>query len=361
MKKKWVSLLIELSILSIAIVLNYGYIQKFLFPPPPQTPEPEPPLEELEGKIFFLSDREGSWAIYSMNPDGTNQTKFFDFSLASISDFDISPDSTQLIYPIHIDYIEYPTGVKGWKVTLYLVNISVTHMNVTGLPIKLIDEFDLRVPVFSPSGEKIFFIAGYWNGLYRVNKDGSDETLLLEGVLNPACSPDGTQIAFDSGSSKYVRGLHASVILLANFDGSNISNIVQLTDGMNDQNPSWRLDGLQLGFQSPVKYGGNSTVPFEGDYASEIFVVNTDGTGRRQITYEDPMNPYNFSYQGFRDGEFVYIGHRNPVWLPSGQFLCELHNNGNIQILVMNADGTNIKQLTSEGRNRYPVWVPTNP
>ena len=35
-------------------------------------------------QIVFLSDRDGRWEIFSMNPDGSDQRQMFDASLASV-------------------------------------------------------------------------------------------------------------------------------------------------------------------------------------------------------------------------------------------------------------------------------------
>ena len=47
----------------------------------------------------------------------------------------------------------------------------------------------------------------------------------------------------------------------------------------------------------------------------------------------------------------------NPTWAPDGRHLVFASNrNGSMQIYTMLADGTEVRQLTSQGNNTMPVW-----
>lgn len=72
----------------------------------------------------------------------------------------------------------------------------------------------------------------------------------------------------------------------------------------------------------------------------EIFVINADGTGRQQLTNN-------------------LVDDQDPSWSPDGQQIVFTsgypHTN---QIYLMESDGSNVKQLTAEGENYNPTWSP---
>jgi TolB protein len=74
-----------------------------------------------------------------------------------------------------------------------------------------------------------------------------------------------------------------------------------------------------------------------------VFTVNADGTGLRNLTNNDRVHD------------------RSPAWSPDGKAIAfASERDGNSEIYVMNADGTEQKRVTDNvAYDDYPQWKPT--
>ena len=93
--------------------------------------------------------------------------------------------------------------------------------------------------------------------------------------------------------------------------------------------PAWSADAQRIAFNA-----GSPT-------ASDIYVINNDGSGLTQITRDARANFY-------------------PTWSPDGSRLAFSSNrDGDWDIYVMNADGSRVRQLIdSPGLDDKPQWSP---
>jgi TolB protein len=118
-------------------------------------------------KILFDSYRTGNLEMFTMNPDGTGVVNLTNHG-ASDYNGDWSPDGTRILF--------FSTRDTGFG-DIYVIEIE------SGQVTRLTDSSsgtEHRDPVWSPNGQKIAFLRG--DGLYRMNADGSNETLIATQV-----------------------------------------------------------------------------------------------------------------------------------------------------------------------------------
>ena len=195
-----------------------------------------------------------------------------------------------------------------------------------------------KEPACSPDGRRIAFASdrGITPDLYVMDSDGSNVVRLtrddfLEG--NPSWAPDGTRFAFDS--FRFVVGNWEIYVMDA--DGNNLINLTK--HKMWDVRPSWSPDGSKIAFVS--KRNGGFNTPHH------IFVMNADGTGRRNLTGDTELT-YCFS----------------PTWSPDGRKIafnsrCIVGDRARDDIFAITADGKELEQLTDGVRSNWsPVYSP---
>ena len=146
-------------------------------------------------------------------------------------------------------------------------------------------------------------------------------------------SPDGTEVAFASGG------------------GSRGPYIID-ADGGKPRPPAGAARSRQGPARVPNPPRGGGVVPgrfvdrvvdFVEDSAkyghhAVLSFVNPDGTGLREEVAPLPGGGYSL------------------VWSPDGSRLAFWSEDG--QIFVINADGSGLRQVTRDGDNRWPAWSP---
>jgi Tol biopolymer transport system component len=262
--------------------------------------------------IAFQSNRDGNNEIYVMNPDGSDQTRLT-FDSRNDQRPDISPNGHQIVFSSNRITAQNPEGD---------FEIFVTSSDGSDVTQLTFNDADDSWPRWSPNGKWIAFhsnVDGNYE-IYVVRPDGTDLIRVTDysGLDQyPEWSPNGMQLAIRRDSDLY----------LIDLDGSNP---IQLTAnaGIN-QMASWSPDGRQLTFLSTR----------EG-YPS-VFVTDADGSNQINLTPRpDTVAPWSSRAPGWsRNGQCIYFTGRRP----------ELSVNENI--FVMNADGTGVAQLTFNGVN----------
>ena len=142
----------------------------------------------LQSKIVFYSTRDGNYEIYTMDSDGSNQTRLTFFDKASNLNPVWSSDGQQIAFTVD----------RAWNEEVYVMNADGT--NPRNLSNRL--GFD-AYPDWSPDGSRIVFSSNRHGDripptLFVMDADGSNVEQITRGrfAKKPKWSPDGKRIAF---------------------------------------------------------------------------------------------------------------------------------------------------------------------
>lgn len=173
------------------------------------------------------------------------------------------------------------------------------------------------------------FLGGF-SEMLVLPRDGQPTRVLPEGfaVMGPVPSPDGSRIAFVATETPS----SASDIYVVNRDGTGLERLT--SDSTTDDNPSWSPDGTKIAFRS-----------FRALRSGDIWVMNADGS-----------NAVNLTPDALADTTHE----RRPAWSPDGTRIAFASNRGgSSDIWTMRADGTDAQQLTNTVEfDTEPSWSP---
>ena len=264
-----------------------------------------------ELQICFWSDREdGTHSLFAMNRDGTapfNLTKELGFRRKP----QLSPDGTRVVFE--------SVGPVTSRGEIFVMNADGSNrVNVTN------GAGSDRQPRWSPDGSQIL-----WHGwppdrrppeVFVADADGSNRRSLGRGIW-PHWSPDGSMIGFT------VTGL-PEIASIMNADGSGRRKVTDHV--INTRFLSWSPDG--------------STVAFSNHHLNndvQVYVVNVDGTDLVSLTEA-----------------LMIVDSLSPDWSPDGTRIAFA---AMLDIFVVNVDGTRLVNITEQhppGRSLYPAWSP---
>jgi TolB protein len=247
-----------------------------------------------------------------MDHDGSNQRQITRFSNITITPA-VSPDGARIAF----------TSYYKSNPAIYVFSTE------TGRALPFYNQAASlnATPNFAPDGKHIVYSSTAAGGdaqVYIANVDGSDfkrityrRAIMMEPKVNPKT---GNEILFVSGPGP-------QQIYKMDMSGTGIEMVSP--GGGEASNPAWHPDGQHMAF---AWTRGFATGQFN------VFVMDIISRQYNQLTHDEGRN-------------------ENPTWAPDGMHLVfQSNRRGGFQIWTMLADGTEVKQLTTQGHNYMPVW-----
>ncbi len=271
-------------------------------PAPPAVHGGAPSISPDGSKIAFLAERDGATDVFVIGADGTGEVR-----LTRTPEEESQPgwsgDGTRIWFTVFAD------GAS-----------RIYSIGVDGADRKLLGTVPGRAMRMSPDGKTILHWTGSWTSmkLFASNLDGSGARQLTDGsgvVWGARWSPDGKQIAFADKDA-----VGRLQIFLVNADGSGRRQVSRPEPAdLREQMPAWSPDGAKLAVQAGAK-----------NEPAHIWIVDVaTGAGRKLAAHTD-------SYQD-----------EVPAWFPDGKRIAfQSDRTGRMEIWVMNADGSEPRQLT---------------
>ncbi|HKT47730.1 MAG TPA: hypothetical protein VJP87_09430 [Candidatus Acidoferrales bacterium] len=268
-------------------------------------------------QIVFVSSRSGSKELWVMDYDGANQRPLTRLRSIALTPR-WSPDSSRVAFTCFATY----NGVTGPQICMYSMDAgrTITFPRFHGTN---------SSPAWSPDGNQVVFSSSMQGGpteIYSADANGlrpkrltfSNPTTIN---VSPAWNPKtGQTIAYVSDRAGVPK------LYLMNSDGTN-SVELDVPDKGYLIDPSWSPNGTLLAF-SWRRPSGNYDL-YIMDVASRQIVEITRDSGRNE----------------------------RPSWAPDGRHIVfESTRGGSRQIWSMLADGSQARQLTTQGHNESPNW-----
>ena len=254
--------------------------------------------------------------ILTIEPNGTDLR-----TLTTTAGFDDDPTWTPMADRILFGRT-FPTGTNDANAT----SKNLFSMDAEGAAIRQLTSEPAGVyddgPVMSPDGTRIAFerfdLSGRRTGIYLMKADGTNVTRITVtpasaagGDHEASFSPDGTKLAFVRDAIDGGKG----VIYVVGVDGKGLRQLTQTS--LDVARPRWSPDGTKLVFGPSEAHAASG---------SDVFVVNSDGTGLTALTHEDDGNSAS-----------------GPDWSPDGTMIVfvQYHAADNyLALALMHSDGT---------------------
>ncbi|MHA1211301.1 MAG: beta-propeller fold lactonase family protein [Candidatus Heimdallarchaeota archaeon] len=240
-----------------------------------------------------------------------------------------------------------PDGDLCYILNLWSNNVSVIDIG----SMKVIDTFSVQ-----DYPNNILVVPNNY-GISLFNEPETAQTLVSNETLDP--SNDISEDLNDKSYAGFVAYIHNSDIYIMNSDGFNTVNVTNTND-IAEMNPKISFDGKKILFQILED--------------SNIYLIDSDGNNRVQVTSD--LNKYDMpawspddrivfvlksetnktlmimdidgsNQKILVEGESPNTQIFDPVFSPGGELIAFSYN---FDIYIMNSDGTNLTQLTTDSK-----------
>jgi tol-pal system beta propeller repeat protein TolB len=276
------------------------------------------------GIIVFVATEYDGGDLFLMNADGSGHRQLTR-SKGVESHPDWSPDGNHIVFAAETDEQE---------AEIYIMEIEIplqADEDIKALPITHNDTRD-KNPAWSPDGARIVFESFRDSNLdiYSMTADGKDPRRLTEDQMSdiePAWSPDSSQITFASDRDGDWE------IFVINADGKNLQQLTH--NRYSDRLPAWSPNGRLIAFSSTR------------DGNQDIYLISAPNGDEDGLTSELRLttNPAE---------------DLNPSWSPDGLYIVfsrnhTLDNTPGVYVLAVNRSGEQWLVLTEPG---FASWRP---
>lgn len=273
----------------------------------------EPPGDDLA----FVSSRDGDYAIFLMEADGSGEGRLTD-EQGDISTAEGVAFQTEPAWSPDGSRIAFASAREG--------SFDIYVMNADGTGAERLTTSDAQDhnPSWSPDGTRIAFSRSSDGGkVWLMNADGTGVRRLTGELAEegePSWSPDGRWIAYTHRSP----GSDVREIWLARPDGSGRRGVTDLRG--QSYAPSWAPDSTRLAFS-----GGRDGARYD------IYTVGVDGKGLRRLS-RTPGDAFE------------------PAWSPDGG---EIAFSRDGAIVVSTLAGVERQLTDPEDNDSSPAWNPS--
>ncbi len=281
-------------------------------------------LQSALGKIVFGSDASGNNDIWVMNEDGTGRVQLTSDSVHEAAP-KWSPDGTKIAYKkvsgngVNEIWIMDADGSNQYQ---------LTHAYDNGA------QYGVSTYAWYPDGTKIAYVAGYdfvEDKIFTINLDGTGNAILIDhpnakDIEVDVCPADPNKIVYmyDIYNWSCYREIHL-------WDGVNDTLLVP-NDGYGDRYPRFSPDC------SKIIWGMATGTGCSTGSIANIWAMNADGTGMYQVT-DNSATSISIGWASWSADATRIFYHSNET--------------GNLEIYVVNIDGTGKRRLTNTPENEF--------
>jgi len=266
---------------------------------------------DASDKIFFNSDRDGYFNIYSIDSTGENESKLTQSQEDDVSPV-ISPDRSKIAF----------VSGSGKEKSIHVMKNDGTVRSVVSNATTGFTS-STSSPLWAPDSDNIAYLSKQPDrdqiNIVQIDGRGSIRLTTLNGREIGDWSRQNNTILFSVNDKKSMG------IYTRNPDGVNQFRLTETTD----YNAKWSPSADSIIFLS-IRDGN-----------SEIYSMTSKGKNQRNLTNSE-FNEYSIS------------------WSPDGKTIMFVSDkDGNPEIYIMDSTGGNIVRLTNNDvRDDQPVWSP---